>query len=146
MHYLVVVVMMFFAVGCQTASRVVSYTQNNPVIVNFATKQAIARYIQAGQSADDVSHRADRVVTVIREVEYFLDGNPTASSDTLFDVVKSNVELDRLSVTDRLLVDDLFALVQENLKKNEQAGFLPADAVIRIRVLLRTLLQTAALF
>ena len=146
MRYILIFFMMIYSTGCQMASRAISYTHTNPVVVDFATKQAIVRFINAGDSIDEKSKRALKVEYAIKDVEYFLEGNPTSSAGTLLAVVKSSVNLEKLSVPDRILVNDLMLLVESNLKANESAGYLEHGAVIRVRVLLRTLLKTAAMF
>lgn len=132
--------------GCQSFNKALSYAQSNPIIVNVATKQAVARFVNGGDTPEAKTARALEVERVVRSVEHFLEGNPTASSKTILLVLKANVDFDALSVADRLLVDDILTVVEANLSKNEQAGLLDDRAVIRIRVLLRTLMQTAALF
>lgn len=131
--------------GCATTNKVISYMQSNPVVVNIATKQAVFRYINAGESDSDKVARSERVQAVLNKVEYFLEGNPTASSQTLLLVVKANVDLDKLEPADRLLVEDIFTVIESNMIKYEESGLLSNDAVIRIRVLIRTLLKAAEL-
>lgn len=146
MNKIIVVLLCVLMAGCATTHKLVSYMQSNPLVVDMATKQAVFRYIDAGETDADKVARAGQVRDTLDKVEYFLEGNPTASSATLLLVVKANVDLDQLEPSDRLLVEDVFTIIESNIAKSEQAGLLSADAVIRIRVLIRTLVQTAELF
>lgn len=145
MKQLMAILVCLLMAGCATTNRLVSYMQSNPIVVNIATKQAVFRYINAGKTDTEKVARSERVQAVLNKVEYFLEGNPTASSQTLLLVVKANVDLDKLEPADRLLVEDIFSVIESNMTKYEQSGLLSNDAVIRIRVLIRTLLQAAEL-
>ena len=138
----------FFTIasGCTTMSRLYSYTQDNPVIVDLAVRQAVFRYIDAGSSIQDKQDRAGRVKDVVEQVEYFLEGNPTASTHTLWLIVKSNINMDNLEAADRLLVEDIVTLVELNIERSSEETILDEPVIIQVRVLLRTLIKTAALF
>lgn len=146
MKYYVIAFCLFFITGCSTVSSLVSYTQSNPLIVDLATRQAVIRFIDGGDTPEDKTKRATEVIARIERVEYFVEGNPTASADTLLTVIRSNVDWESMRLADRLLVADIFTIIESNLKKSERDGYLDEDAVIRIRVLLRTLTETAEVF
>lgn len=136
----------FFGTGCNTASKLYSYTQENPLIVDLATRQAVFRYIDAGSTTEQKKNRALRVKRVVERVEHFLEGNPTASRHTLFLVVKSNVDLKSLDPADRVLVEDILTVIELNIERATEEAVLDKPIIIQVRVLLRTLLKTAALF
>lgn len=146
MKKIIVMMMCVFAAGCTATNRIVSSMQTNPLVVDIATRQAVFRYIDAGKSDEQKLARAERVTEALDSLEYFLEGNPTASSATLLLVVKDNIDLNRLDPGDRILVEDIFTIIEGTIVQHEQAGLLSQDAVIRIRVLIRTLVQTAESF
>lgn len=146
MNKVMVLLVCLLMAGCATTHKLVSYMQSNPLVVNIAAKQAVFRYIDAGITHEAKIERAEQVREVLDKVEYFLEGNPTASSATLLLVVKSHIDLDQLSPSDRLLVEDVMTIIENNIITSEKAGLLGPDAVIRIRVLIRTLVRAAGMF
>lgn len=132
--------------GCTTMSRLYSYTQENPVIVDLAVRQAVFRYIDAGATVQAKQDRAARVNEVVEQIEHFLEGNPTASAQTLWLIVKSNINMNTLTPADKLLVEDILTLVELNIERSSQEVILDEPVIIQVRVLLRTLIKTAALF
>ena len=146
MRYFIVLVMSFMVAGCSTIPKFVSYAQSNPAIVNLVTQQSVAKYIEASESIHARAERAARVQKVIANVESFLSGNPSARADTIMAVLLSSVDIEKLDVSDRLLVDAILTSVEVDLSKHSASGILDPEAVIRIRVLLRVLDRTAGMY
>lgn len=131
--------------ACSVLNDVGRYAQDNPIIVDAATRQAVFRYIDAGETEADKSSRAKAVIDTVRDVDAFLQGNPTASVDGLLGVVEAQVKWGKLSVADRFLVQDILSLVRLNLENKQREGLLDPEAVIGVRALLETALQAALL-
>lgn len=131
--------------SCSFLNDVGQYAQDNPIIVDAATRQAVFRYIDAGETEADKNSRAEAVVDTVRDVDSFLQGSPTSSVDTLLGVVEAQVKWGKLSTADRFLVQDILSLVRLNLENKQREGLLDPEAVIGIRALLETALQAALL-
>lgn len=143
MRYLLAILMACFMMGCSTLSKVVSYAQSNPAIVDLVTTQAVARYIDASVSIEGKRSRANNVIDVVSNLESFMAGNPVANKNTIMAVLMSSIEMEKIPIADRLLIDSIITSVEINLSKQSVNNILPPDAAIRIRVLLRTLTQAA---
>jgi hypothetical protein len=116
----------------------------NTVIVDIATRQAVFRYIDAGETEKDKDKRAGRVVDAVRVLDSFLGGNPTADTSTLLSVLEGHVKWDRLSAQDKFLVKDIIGLIRLSLERKQREGLLDPETVIVIRQLLNTA-KTAAM-
>jgi len=67
--------------------------------------QATARYIEAG----DILERKAAVTAVVDKVLVFVKGNPEAPMHTLLDVVNTQIDWTKMTVSDQLLIQ---AIVQ----------------------------------
>ncbi len=144
MKKLILTIFVTLVAGCSVLNDIGRYAQENPIVVDAATRQAVFRYIDAGDTEVAKDKRARQVVTVIKNVDDFLQGNPTASTTTLLVVVESQIKWDKLALADRVLVQDVMSLVRLNLENKQREGLLDENAVIGIRAVLKTA-QAAAL-
>ena len=131
--------------GCSILNDVGQYASDNPLIVNAAVRQAVFRYIDAGNSEAAKNARARGVIEVVQEVDTFLEGNPTASVSTLLAVAQEHIPWGNLEIADRLLVEDILAMVRLSLEQKQSEGLLDPDAVVGLRAILQTAVSTAAL-
>jgi len=115
------------------------------LVADAATRQAVFRYIDSGDTEDAKSERARHVVEAVRKVDAFLEGNPRATAAGVIDVVRAYVDWDELAPADRLLVQDILALVELSLQNKQHEGLLDPQAVVSVRRMLNTAVTAAAL-
>lgn len=128
-----------------SACAVVDSVNNNPVVVDIATRQAVYRYIDAAETEQGKIERAGDVVQRLRNVDAFLQGNPTSSISTLLDVLNSQIEWESLSMADRVLVQDIMSIVKLNLEQKAKEQILDQDAVIGLRNVINIAITTASM-
>lgn len=145
MKIVLVLLLAIAAAACSVLDSIGTYANDNPLLVDAATRQAVYRYVDAGGTEAAKTNRAKHVVDAVVDLDGFLEGNPTASVSTLLAVIDSHVKWDELAVVDRLLVEDIMTLVKLSLEAKQEQGVLSDDAVVGIRALLRTAVQTASL-
>jgi len=139
-----ILILLFFSfsvLGCSS----LTYLKDNPVFIDVATRQSVARYIDAGETEADKNKRGREVIETVGKVLDDLDGFPLATVDELFAVVNSKIQWADLSLSDRLLVQDILALLSANLESKKREGLIGPEALIQIRKLLNTVVLTARL-
>lgn len=124
--------------GCATLN-------TNPLLVDMAVRQAVLRYIDAGDSEADKHKRAAAVVAVVQKADSFLEGEPQADVSTLLLVVDHAINWDALSPADRMLLSDVMTLVKHALQEKQSEGILDGAALVGLRALFETAATTAAL-
>lgn len=129
--------------GCETLSDAVS---ENPFFANVAVRQAVAAYIDAGDTPDAQLKRAIEVRSRVELMQVYLQGNPTASTTNIMAVIDSQIEWEELDPQDRLLVQDIMRLVEWQLVKQQHENKLDPDTQILIRALLSTVVSAAGAF
>ena len=122
---------------------VVGYLQDNPELVDVSVRQGVFIYIDGGETEADKNRRSRQVVEVIRKVDKYLQGNPQARVDQIYDVLVSEIDLDKLSPIDQLRVQDIMSLIRTSIKTKQKEGLLDEDITIAIRAVLSTALATA---
>jgi hypothetical protein len=142
-QYMVLMVPLLILSGCAQLAAISDYVNENPLVADIATRQAVARYVEAG---DDTSTRAAGVVRVVGNLELFLDGNPQATVEALITVINSSINWDNLSISDRLLAEDLIAILVIKLDQVVSDGEMDADELLGIRSLLVTARRAAELY
>jgi hypothetical protein len=142
-QYMVLMVPLLILSGCAQLAAISDYVNENPLVADIATRQAVARYVEAG---DDTSTRAAGVVRVVGNLELFLDGNPQATVEALITVINSSINWDNLSISDRLLAEDLIAILVIKLNQVVSDGEMDADELLGIRSLLVTARRAAELY
>lgn len=135
----------FLLCGCSIFNAVGDYSSKNPVIIDIATRQAVYRYIDAAETEQAKIERAGDVVQRLRNVDAFLQGSPTASISTLLDVLNSQIEWDKLSRADKILVQDIVALVKLNLEQKAKEEMLDPDSIIGLRNIISIAISTASM-
>jgi hypothetical protein len=142
-QYMVLMVPLLILSGCAQLAAISDYVNENPLVADIATRQAVARYVEAG---DDTSTRAAGVVRVVGNLELFLDGNPQATVEALITVINSSINWDNLSISDRLLAEDLIAILVIKLDQVVSDGEMDAGELLGIRSLLVTARRAAELY
>ena len=125
-----------------TACSVFEFIEENPIGVRIVVRQSVAQYIENG----DILNRSQGVIDTVSRAESAIDGNPEAPVDILVEVVKNSINFDNMTVSDRLLINDMITVVGAKLRKEQDQGKLPADTLISIRGLLNTARMTAEMF
>lgn len=105
--------------GCSAFETLGDYVRENPVFVSIASRQAVARYIAAGDTIEAQEKRAGKVVSTSGKIMAVLEGNPTTTVDTLLITIDSAIDWGELSPADRLLVTDVVSMVEFELRKYE---------------------------
>jgi len=126
--------------GCSTFETLGDYVRENPVFASIVTRQAVARYISAGDIPQDQEVRAQNVTKTVSKVMAVLDGNPTTTVDTLLITIDSAIPWEELSPPDRVLVTDIVVLVEAELRKYEVENEPVKDSA---RVAIRELFEVA---
>lgn len=140
---LIAVVLLLILSGCSTLAGISDYVNENPLVADIATRQAVARYIEQGENTGT---RADSVVRVVTNLETWLDGSPTVTVESLIVTLNSLINWDNLSPADTLLVQDLTALIVWKLSSAEDEGDLTPDTLLGLRSLLVTARRAATLY
>lgn len=133
--------------ACSAIETVGDYLNENPVFASMAARQAVGRYIAAGDTLEDEKARAANVKERITRVLDFIDGNPETDVDGIMLVVDSVIDWDQLSPADRLLVQDVVLLVEQELRKHQRDKYqLSESASIAIKALFKTAVHTAEIY
>jgi len=146
--FIAVFLCLTFAVsGCSTFETLGDYVNENPVFANIATRQAVGHYIAAGDTIEDERDRAEAVQVRVTKALLYLDGEPRATVDTLMAVIDRSIEWDELNPTDRLLIQDIMMLVEQEIRKFDQREpVLTDDTRLALRVILETVISTAQIY
>lgn len=131
--------------GCAAISTASDWINGNPMIVNSVTRQAVARYVQGGDTLEEQRARAENVKIRTERALADLEGNPQATVAGIMDVLESHVDWDGLSPADRFLVQDIMLVVQTQLAQKQAENQLQTDTVLAVRSLLRTAISAATL-
>lgn len=129
--------------GCSTIERAGDWVNGNPLVADMATRQAVARYIDA---SGDPQGRAQDVMARLQRAQNDLQGDPVVGVQGIMAVLESHVDWDQLSPGDKLLVQDIMLMVQIQLAEKQADEKLSQDTVLAVRSLLRTAISAASLF
>lgn len=133
--------------GCSTFETLGDYVRENPVFSSIVTRQAVARYIAAGDTQQDQQRRANNVNKTVSKVAAVLEGNPETTVDTLLITIDSAIDWSELSPADRILVTDIVMLVEAELRTYEVENEpVDSDAVIAIRGLFEVAKSAAQIY
>lgn len=138
-------IILVLALAMLVSCSLIDASSRNPILVDIATRQAVYRYIDAAETEQGKIERAGDVVQRLRNVDAFLQGNPTSSISTLLDVLESQIEWDSLSRADRILVQDIVSLVKLNLEQKAKEEMLDQNAVIGLRNIINIAISTASM-
>lgn len=136
-------VLAFSLTACGAIERVGQWLDENPVVAQVAVAQAVARFIAAGDSAEDIEKRKAGTIEVLNKTLSYLDGNPRSRVDAIFTVLNAHIDWDALSPPDRLLLLEVIRFVQSDLERKQETNQLSTDAALAIRALLYTALRAA---
>lgn len=125
--------------GCSTIARL----KDNPFVVRIAVSQAVLRYIESGNTQDQIAVRKQHVLSVMSHTLTYIDAGASASVDDIFYVFRDQLDLESMSLADQLLARETILLVQNNLQRRVESGELPADTVLVLRSIVLTAIDTA---
>jgi len=129
--------------ACAFFERVGTVVSDNEILAYLVVSQATARFIQR---ADDQPARASKVIDVANQLETTVDGDPTATVDTLKKLVFENVNLDNLTPADQLLLFDLVSVAEKEILKGTETGQLNEETKIALKSVLSSVRSGAAVF
>lgn len=138
-------IILVLALAMLVSCSLIDASSRNPIVVDIATRQAVYRYIDAADTEQGKIERAGDVVQRLRNVDAFLQGNPTSNISTLLDVLDAQIDWDSLSRADRILVQDIVALVKLNLEQKAKEEMLDQNAVIGLRNIIKIAISTASM-
>jgi hypothetical protein len=127
--------------GCSALERIGDFASDNPLIVSAATRQAVGRYIARGETPEAEARRAEAVEKRVNKALAYLDGDPDATINGLFELLENSIDWAELTTADRILVRDVMSLVRAELDDaiGESDSLTPET-----RLAFRDLLETAA--
>jgi len=131
--------------GCTVLERVGDYIDENPVLVNIATNQVVSRWIISAGDIEAQEVRAKDVQFRIEKVLNYIEGNPTTTVDNILSVIDKNIDWDKLTRSDRLLVTDIVFLISAELEKYETKK-LSVDARFVLKTILEAAIHTASIY
>lgn len=138
--------LLFGLAGCSTLETLGDYINDNQLLTDIAARQVTGRYIAAGNTLEEEKARALQVETRLERVLRYVDGNPAATISGLMTLVESSIEWNQLDVADRLLVDDILALLRKELSQYDDAQGMSKPAQIAIRGLFETAISAARVY
>lgn len=144
-------VFLCLASGCSTIMQSVEtlgdYVSENPVFASVVTRQAVARYIGAKDTAEERQARAEDVTRRINKVALYLEGNPETTVDALMITIDAAIDWDELNPEDRMLVADIVMLVEAELRQYEvENDPIDSTALIAIKGLFDVAISAAQLY
>lgn len=142
----IAVCLLLSVVSCGVIERVGEWIDENPLVAQLAVSQAVARYIEGGDSDADINKRRDDVVYVMSRTLEFIDTSTEVRADQIFDVFMGQVDWGSLTVADRLLAVEAIRLVQDSIERRVLAGELNEDTVLVLRGIVQTAIDTARYF
>ena len=116
---------------------------DNGDVVDAAVRQAVFKYIDAGDTEAEKNKRAGAVMRAVQNVDKFLEGEPTASPEALIDAIESQIHWEKLTPTDTGIMVDVLMLIRHNLQNRQSEGQIDGDAIITLRSVLKTALTEA---
>jgi len=102
-------------VACAQLEALGKYAAEHSGRAAFAARQAAYTYIEQGRSYDDKVAKAARVVEVMEAAERELQGNPTATADTVLVVLSQPIMWGRLTIQEKIILEEVVAILRERL-------------------------------
>ncbi len=133
--------------GCSAFNTLGDYINENPLFASIAARQAVSRYIAAGDTIEAEKARAEAVQKRLTKINRYIDGNPSTTASGLLSMIDNSIDWQSLEPADRILVDDILLLVKLELDKFEQneAG-LTESSKIAIKALFDVAISAAKLY
>lgn len=144
--FAMIVLLLTTLTGCSVINSINDYINENPVLVNIATNQTVVRYIEAAETVDKKRARAEDFERRANKVLSFIDGNPETTVDGLLSIIDSAVDWQGLSIPDRILVSDIIALIEVELRKYEGRQDFSNKTKFALRELFVVAIQAARLY
>jgi hypothetical protein len=146
MKSFIIAIITILTVGCTTLETLGDYVSENELFTSIAARQAVGRYIAAGDTLESENERARKVESILTKANKYLDGNPIATTDGLFEVVNSAIKWEALSISDRILIQDILLLLKSELKDYELENNITDKSKIAIRSLFDTAISAARVY
>lgn len=137
--------LLFSLTGCSTFDSLGDYVSSNPLVASIATRQAVASYIAQGESLEEEYQRAEQVQRRIQKVLIYLDSDAEATAYDLMRVINDSINWDELTLQDRLLVQDIVSLVENELSA-VQVGAISGETKLALAGLFETAISAARLY
>jgi len=102
-------------VACAQLEAVGKYAAEHSGRAAFAARQAAYAYIEQGRSYDDKVAKAARVVEVMEAAERELQGNPTATVDTILAVLSQPIVWGQLTIQEKIIIEEVVAILRQRL-------------------------------
>lgn len=128
-------------VGCSTFEKIGDFVSENQLLTSIAVRQAVSRYISAGDTIEKEDARALAVETRLERIIKYLDGNPKATADQIIEVAESSIDWEQLEISDQLLVMDLLSMLKKELESKDLD--VNPESLIAIRSLFETAISAA---
>lgn len=132
--------------GCAAFETLGDYINENEVFTSIATRQAVARYIAAGDTLEAETRRAKQVEHRLEVIKEYVKGNPRATVDGLLAIVDSSIDWDGLQDADKLLVKDILTLLKGELDQYKDKPELSENAQVAIIGLFDTAISAARIY
>jgi len=132
--------------GCSALETLGDYVNENQLFADIATRQAVGRYIAAGDTIEAEKSRALQVETRLERILRYVDGNPSATTGGLMSIIEKSIDWGELEPADRLLVTDILTLLNKELDQYEGGPKLSDTAQIAIRGLFETAMSAARVY
>lgn len=142
--YLTAIALMLVT-ACATLEKVGDFANGNPIVASAVVRQAVARYVDAGDTREDQKARASAVRDVLELTRAQLAGSPRSTVSEIMNTLESYIAWDSMSPADEMLARDVLMVVQLQLAQKQKGGELSEDAMIGIRALLQTAISAAGL-
>lgn len=142
---LVLITALFFT-GCAAVNTFGDLVNDNELWASALTRHAVSRYIAAGDTIDAEERRAKQVETRLSRVLEYIEGNPSATSGDLMALVESTIDWGELDRADKLLVQDILAILEKELEQYETREGLKESTRIALRGLFDTAISAARIY
>ena len=121
-------------------------TSENELLTSIAARQAVGRYIAAGDTLEEENRRAQSVIDKLDKVKALIDGNPKATSDQIILTIESNIDWASLEASDRVLVLDIVGFLKSELEAKYKEKEASEKALIAIKALFETAISAAKVY
>ena len=146
MKSFIIAIITILTVGCTTLETLGDYVSENELFTSIAARQAVGRYIAAGDTLEAENERAKQVQSILKKANEYLEGDPIATASGLFKVVNDSIAWDEIAISDRVLIQDILVLFKSELKDYELKNSIDEESRIAIRGLFNTAISAARVY
>lgn len=132
------VVLFAFAFPFLTACTVLETVEDNPLAAQLVVQQSTLRVI------DEDPDKAQRVAAVVEEVRIYVE-DEFATLGLIEQAVRAQIEWDRLTLADQILIDAVLSEARTELERRFGAGLLDPNSRASVMTVLDWVEQSARL-